>query len=99
MQPPGAIAQREVHADGERPAEEFFAGRKVPRSAPAETRRESRPARSGARAAWELFRACRPGQWLENVVVLLAPAAVGAFLRPGAAASVWTTVAAFCLLS
>lgn len=99
MQPSGAIAQRETQLDGELSAKEFSTESEIRRSTPAKTVRESRPSRSGARAAWELFRACRPGQWLKNVVVLLAPAAAGAFLRPGAAASVWTVVAAFCLLS
>jgi decaprenyl-phosphate phosphoribosyltransferase len=46
-----------------------------------------------------LLRACRPRQWLKNVVVMIAPAAAGAMTRPGAVASVGAAVIVFCLVS
>jgi hypothetical protein len=75
-----------------------------PRSSQRQPRsRASRPglraSRPGLRASLYLLRACRPGQWLKNAVVLLAPAAAGAFSRPGASTSAWVAAIAFCLLS
>lgn len=106
MQPLDAIAQRELHADGELPTQELPAGIGIRRSRFTETAHQPRPTpsatpppRSATRTTWAVFRACRPGQWLKNVAVLLAPAAAGAFTRPGAATSVWTVAVAFCLLS
>jgi decaprenyl-phosphate phosphoribosyltransferase len=46
-----------------------------------------------------VLRACRPRQWLKNVVVVLAPAAAGALTRPGVALEVCGALVAFCLLS
>ncbi len=48
---------------------------------------------------FSLVRACRPAQWLKNVLVLLAPAAAGALTSPGATTSAWVAATAFCLLS
>jgi decaprenyl-phosphate phosphoribosyltransferase len=44
-------------------------------------------------------RACRPRQWLKNLVVAIAPAAAGALASPGVALEVAGAVLAFCLLS
>jgi decaprenyl-phosphate phosphoribosyltransferase len=46
-----------------------------------------------------LLRACRPRQWVKNMVVALAPAAAGALTRPAVVAEVIGAVLAFCVLS
>ena len=46
-----------------------------------------------------LLRACRPRQWVKNVLVAVAPTAAAALTRPGVAAEVAGAFAAFCLLS
>jgi decaprenyl-phosphate phosphoribosyltransferase len=46
-----------------------------------------------------VLRACRPRQWLKNVLVGLAPAAAGAINRPVVDAEVAGAFVAFCLLS
>jgi decaprenyl-phosphate phosphoribosyltransferase len=46
-----------------------------------------------------VLRACRPRQWVKNVLVALAPAAGGVLLRPAAALQVAGAFAVFCLLS
>jgi decaprenyl-phosphate phosphoribosyltransferase len=46
-----------------------------------------------------VLRACRPRQWLKNLVVALAPAAAGALSRPVVVAQVCGALGAFCLLS
>ncbi len=46
-----------------------------------------------------VLRACRPRQWLKNLVVVLAPAAAGALAHRGADAQVFGAFVAFCLLS
>lgn len=46
-----------------------------------------------------LVRACRPRQWVKNLLVVLAPAAAGALARPGVVAVVIAALVAFCLLS
>lgn len=46
-----------------------------------------------------LFRACRPRQWLKNVIVLMAPIAAGAIVRPGVLPAVAGAFAVFCLLA
>lgn len=56
----------------------------------------ARPERARARAVLE---ACRPRQWLKNVVVALPPAAAGALARPGAVIAVSGAIVAFCLLA
>lgn len=69
------------------------------------TRAQSRPAlravvrersRSPARV---LLRACRPRQWIKNLLVVLAPAAAGALTRPSVLAEAAGAFASFCLLS
>ena len=45
------------------------------------------------------LRACRPRQWVKNVLVVIAPAAAGALTRPAAVAGVVAAVIAFCLIS
>ena len=46
-----------------------------------------------------VLRACRPRQWLKNVVVVLAPAAAGALALRGADAQVLGALVAFCMLA
>ena len=46
-----------------------------------------------------LLRACRPRQWLKNLLVALAPAAAGVLTRPGVMAEAACAFASFCLLS
>jgi decaprenyl-phosphate phosphoribosyltransferase len=54
-------------------------------------------------AAWALpialARACRPQQWVKNVLVLAAPGAAGILARPDVAGEVALTFASFCMLS
>lgn len=50
-------------------------------------------------AATTLLRACRPRQWLKNLVVVLAPAAAGVLTRGSADARVCGAFVAFCLLA
>jgi len=44
-----------------------------------------------------LVRACRPRQWVKNVLVLAAPAAAGIALQPRAALQMLVAVIAFCM--
>ncbi len=60
---------------------------------------DPRASQPNSRTALSLLRACRPGQWLKNVLVLLAPASAGAFTSPGATTSAWVAAIAFCALS
>jgi decaprenyl-phosphate phosphoribosyltransferase len=46
-----------------------------------------------------VLRACRPRQWLKNVVVALAPAAAGALTHTAVVVEVCGALVAFCLLS
>jgi decaprenyl-phosphate phosphoribosyltransferase len=46
-----------------------------------------------------VLRACRPRQWLKNLVVVLAPTAAGALAQRGADAQVLGAFVAFCMLS
>ena len=46
-----------------------------------------------------LLRACRPRQWLKNVLVALAPAAAGVLMRPTVLLQVFGAFGVFCLLS
>jgi decaprenyl-phosphate phosphoribosyltransferase len=46
-----------------------------------------------------VVRACRPRQWIKNVLVVIAPAAAGALTRPAVAGAVFVALIAFCLLS
>lgn len=62
-------------------------------------RARPRPLPEPASASWPLVRACRPRQWLKNVVVLIAPATAGALSRPGAAPALLGAFIAFCLIS
>lgn len=57
------------------------------------------PAAKAAPRYRVVLRACRPRQWLKNVVVVLAPAAAGALTRPVAVAEITGALVAFCLLS
>jgi decaprenyl-phosphate phosphoribosyltransferase len=56
-----------------------------------------------APSAWALpialARACRPQQWVKNVLVLAAPGAAGILARPDVAGEVALTFVAFCTLS
>jgi decaprenyl-phosphate phosphoribosyltransferase len=69
------------------------------------TRAHSRPAlravgRGRPRSPGDiLLRACRPRQWLKNLLVALAPAAAGALTRPGVMAEAVCAFVSFCLLS
>jgi decaprenyl-phosphate phosphoribosyltransferase len=69
------------------------------------TRAHSRPAlravgRGRPRSPGDiLLRACRPRQWLKNLLVALAPAAAGVLTRPGVIAEVAFAFGSFCLLS
>jgi decaprenyl-phosphate phosphoribosyltransferase len=51
------------------------------------------------RHAAAVIRACRPRQWLKNVIVVLAPAAAGALTRPGVMVQTCGALIAFCMLS
>ncbi|MCW3033196.1 MAG: decaprenyl-phosphate phosphoribosyltransferase [Solirubrobacteraceae bacterium] len=54
----------------------------------------------GARAtAWALLRACRPKQWVKNLLVLAAPGAAGILTRPEVPGRLAVTFIAFCALS
>lgn len=57
------------------------------------------PAAAATPAGWVVLRACRPRQWLKNLVVALAPAAAGAMTRRSAVGEVCAAIVAFCLLS
>jgi decaprenyl-phosphate phosphoribosyltransferase len=46
-----------------------------------------------------LLRACRPQQWVKNLLVAIAPAAAGALTRRGVPADVFGAFVAFCALS
>jgi decaprenyl-phosphate phosphoribosyltransferase len=46
-----------------------------------------------------LLRACRPRQWVKNVLVLAAPGAAGILARPDVAGEVALTFVSFCMLS
>ncbi len=46
-----------------------------------------------------LLRACRPRQWLKNVVLALAPASAGVLTKPGVVPELLAALVAFCLLS
>jgi len=46
-----------------------------------------------------LVRACRPRQWLKNVLVLAAPAAAGILTQPDVAGKVGVAFVCFCMLS
>lgn len=65
-----------------------------PRLRPVEAPAGSRTPRSRI-----VLRACRPRQWVKNVVVMVAPASAGALTRPAAVAHVAGAIVAFCLLS
>jgi decaprenyl-phosphate phosphoribosyltransferase len=54
--------------------------------------------RAGARA-WALVRACRPKQWVKNLLVLAAPGAAGILTRPEVPGRLAVTFVAFCALS
>ncbi len=45
------------------------------------------------------MRACRPRQWIKNLLVLAAPAAAGILLRPEVAGKLLLTFVSFCALS
>jgi decaprenyl-phosphate phosphoribosyltransferase len=57
------------------------------------------PPRPHSSPAAVVLRACRPRQWLKNLLVGLAPAAAGALVRPAVLAEVAGAFVAFCLLS
>jgi decaprenyl-phosphate phosphoribosyltransferase len=65
---------------------------------PAPAPRSERPRRRLAPAA-ALVRACRPRQWVKNVLVLAAPGAAGILVRPEVAGEVALTFVAFCMIS
>jgi decaprenyl-phosphate phosphoribosyltransferase len=48
---------------------------------------------------WPLVRACRPRQWLKNVLVLIAPATAGVLGRASAVPALLGAFAAFCLMA
>lgn len=52
--------------------------------------------RAGPGAVGALLRACRPRQWLKNLLVLAAPAAAGALARPEALLTSIAVFALFC---
>ena len=58
-----------------------------------------RPEARGSAPGWPLLRACRPRQWLKNVVVVIAPATAGAMSRPGAAAALLGAFVSFGLMA
>jgi decaprenyl-phosphate phosphoribosyltransferase len=62
-------------------------------------RRVAGPAPAAGPALPVVVRACRPRQWLKNIVVVLAPASAGAFTRGGAVLEICGALIAFCLLS
>ncbi|MEE2038404.1 decaprenyl-phosphate phosphoribosyltransferase [Nocardiopsis sp. CT-R113] len=53
--------------------------------------------RGARRTARALLRACRPRQWLKNLLVLAAPAAAGALGSPGALLTCAAVFALFCV--
>ena len=61
---------------------------------PASVPAQSRPAPHGA-----LLRACRPRQWVKNVLVGIAPAAAGALTAPGVVLDTLGAFVAFCMVS
>lgn len=94
-----ALAEREVQPEAELSTSERMAAVDAGRRAYVASNTPRRPRPSTARIAVAIARACRPGQWLKNVIVLVAPAAAGAFTRGGAVTDAWVAAAAFCLLS
>ena len=61
--------------------------------------RRSRPSRPSTQAARTLLRACRPRQWVKNVLVLAAPIAGGIAFHPRAVIEMIVAVLAFCVAS
>lgn len=59
----------------------------------------SEPEATARATAGARLRACRPRQWLKNLLVVIAPAAAGVLTRPAVLADVAGALAAFCLLS
>lgn len=57
------------------------------------------PPGANASTAVAVLRACRPRQWLKNLVVVLPPAAAGVLTSGSAVAKVCGALVAFCLLS
>lgn len=57
------------------------------------------PVAPAPNAARVVLRACRPRQWLKNLVVVLAPAAAGALAHRGADGQVLGAFVAFCMLA
>jgi decaprenyl-phosphate phosphoribosyltransferase len=68
------------------------------RSVPAHPRLAGAPKRRGTPGE-VVLRACRPRQWIKNVLVALAPAAGGVLTGPAAVFHVMGAFAVFCLLS
>jgi heme O synthase-like polyprenyltransferase len=73
------------------------------RAAPATRNAQLEPislaAGSAGGLAMALARAVRPRQWVKNVLVLAAPAAAGALVKPDVAAGAALAVVAFCLVA
>ncbi|MEC3895000.1 decaprenyl-phosphate phosphoribosyltransferase [Nocardiopsis alba] len=59
----------------------------------------NRPGRRGLVLALALLRACRPRQWLKNLLVFAAPATAGALADPRAVLLCLATFGLFCLAS
>lgn len=72
----------------------------TPEAPPADAARERAgdPTRAGGRLA-ALVRACRPHQWVKNLLVLAAPGAAGVLTNQHVAVDVAAAFVSFCLLS
>lgn len=70
-----------------------------PATPPASVPAFSLGARLRARPLPAIVRACRPRQWLKNLLVLAAPAAAGALVWPEVPGRLVATFVAFCALS
>ena len=99
MQPMEAIAEREIQPEPELSTMERAIGIEAGRRAYRVKNPPRSPRQATARTAFAVVRACRPGQWFKNALVVLAPAAAGAFTRGGAATNAWVAAIAFCFLS
>jgi decaprenyl-phosphate phosphoribosyltransferase len=77
-------------------------GRTQPQPAERAGRRSGLPPKALCRrrlALGALVRACRPRQWVKNVLVVAAPAAAGILTRPDVAGKVVVAFLCFCMLS
>ncbi|WP_304453638.1 decaprenyl-phosphate phosphoribosyltransferase [Nocardiopsis sp. YSL2] len=88
------VGHRRARHTGTVPADPVVPAESVVPAAPGPDPRSPRAARS---LPFALLRACRPRQWLKNLLVFAAPAAAGALGQPWALAACAAAFVLFCL--